>query len=355
MLPGTNFVEASRADLVPADVGQTAQRTTDVFEQARGGVLFIDEAYTLNPPAEGASSDFGREAVETLLGLMEDHRHEIAVIIAGYGEQMTRFLDANPGLASRFGRTLDFPGYSAEVLGLLFERAAAESDYTCADGVLDLARQALGARRSERNFGNARSARTLADRTIAAHARRISAGRAADQVSASTEELSVLTLADLHAALDLTSNDMWQIAQYLGSSGSYPAARDLVQLIADAYRDSDTYGPEHPNTLIVRHGLAHWTGEAGNAAAARDQLAALLPITERVLGPEHQETLAARNNLARWTGQAGDAAGARDQFAALLPICERVLGPEDQGTLIVRDNLAHWTGQAGIRLPTRAD
>ena len=97
-------------------------------------MLFIDEAYTLNPPAEGASSDFGREAVETLLGLMEDHRHEIAVIIAGYGEQMTRFLDANPGLASRFGRTLDFPGYSAEVLGLLFERAAAESDYTCADG-----------------------------------------------------------------------------------------------------------------------------------------------------------------------------------------------------------------------------
>jgi SpoVK/Ycf46/Vps4 family AAA+-type ATPase len=201
VLPGTNFVEASRADLVAGYVGQTAQRTTDVFEQARGGVLFIDEAYTLNPSADGASSDFGHEAVETLLGLMEDHRHEIAVIIAGYGEQMTRFLATNPGLASRFSRTLDFPGYSPEVLGLLFERAAAESEYTCADGVIDLARQALGARRSERNFGNARSARTLADRTIAAHARRIGANRA----PANMEELSVLTLADLRAALAETA------------------------------------------------------------------------------------------------------------------------------------------------------
>jgi SpoVK/Ycf46/Vps4 family AAA+-type ATPase len=201
VLPGTNFVEASRADLVAGYVGQTAQRTTDVFEQARGGVLFIDEAYTLNPSADGASSDFGHEAVETLLGLMEDHRHEIAVIIAGYEEQMPRFLDTNPGLASRFSRTLEFPGYSPEILGLLFERAVAESDYTCADGVLDLARQALGSRRSERNFGNGRSARTLADRTIAAHARRIGSNRA----PANTEELSVLILADLHAALAETA------------------------------------------------------------------------------------------------------------------------------------------------------
>jgi SpoVK/Ycf46/Vps4 family AAA+-type ATPase len=206
VLPGTSFVEASRADLVAGWVGQTAQRTTDVFERARGGVLFIDEAYTLNPAGERASSDFGHEAIETLLKLIEDHRSEIAVIVAGYGEHMTRFLDANPGLASRFTRILDFPGYSAEVLGLLFGKAVAESDYTCADGVLAEAREALGARRSERNFGNARAARALADRTIAAHARRIgTAGGAADRAQASTAELSALTLADLHAALAETA------------------------------------------------------------------------------------------------------------------------------------------------------
>ena len=95
-------------------------------------------------------------------------------------------------------------------------------------------------------------------------------------------------------------------------------------------------GPEHPDTLAARANLARWTGQAGDAAAARDQYAALLPVRERVLGPEHPDTLTARANLARWTGQAGDAAAARDQFAALLPVRERVLGPEHPDTLTAR-------------------
>ena len=87
------------------------------------------------------------------------------------------------------------------------------------------------------------------------------------------------------AVLDLTSDGMWQIARYLGYSGSYPAARDLFQLIADAHREDDAYGPEHPDTLAARANLARWTGEAGDAAAARDQFAALLPVRERVSRP----------------------------------------------------------------------
>ena len=149
------------------------------------------------------------------------------------------------------------------------------------------------------------------------------------------------------AVLDLTSGGMWQIARYLGYSGSYPAARDLAQLIADAYRDSDAYGPEHPDALTARHNLAYWTGVAGDAAGARDQLAALMPISERVRGPEHPGTLATRSQLARWAGVAGDAAGARDQLAALLPIRERVLGSEHPETLTTRYELAYWTGEAG--------
>ena len=149
------------------------------------------------------------------------------------------------------------------------------------------------------------------------------------------------------AVLDLTSDGMREIARYLGYSGSYPAARDLFGLIADAHRDSDAYGPQHPDTLSARHNLATWAGYAGDAAGARDQLAALLPIRERVRGPDHPGTLTTRNQLASWTGQAGDAAGARDQYAVLLPIRERVLGPEHPDTLRTRHNLATWTGQAG--------
>ena len=109
--------------------------------------------------------------------------------------------------------------------------------------------------------------------------------------------------------LDLTSGGMRRIARYLGYSGSYPAARDLSQLIADAHTGSDAYGPEHPDTLTALHNFAYATGTAGDAAGALDQLAALLPIRERVLGPEHRETLTSRANLAFWTGTAGDAAG----------------------------------------------
>ncbi len=149
------------------------------------------------------------------------------------------------------------------------------------------------------------------------------------------------------AVLDLTSGGMWQIARYLGYSGSYPAARDLFRLIADAHRESDAYGPEHPDTLAARTNVAMWTGEAGDAAGARDQYAALLPTYERVHGPEHPETLITRHNLATWTARAGDPAGARDQFTALLPIRERVQGPEHPNTLGTRVELAYWTGKMG--------
>jgi Domain of unknown function (DUF4062) len=159
-----------------------------------------------------------------------------------------------------------------------------------------------------------------------------------------------LLLPHARAVLTLTSGGMRPIANYLGHSGNYPAARDLWHLIVDAYSEDDAYGPEHRGTLAARYELADWVGEAGNGAAARDQFAALLPIVERVLGPEHPRTLTTRAGLARWAGEAGDAAGARDQFAVLLPIVERVLGPEHPRTLTTRDDLAHWAGRRGMRL-----
>jgi hypothetical protein len=149
------------------------------------------------------------------------------------------------------------------------------------------------------------------------------------------------------AVLDLTSSGIWQIALYLGAAGSYPAARDLFELIADAHDRSDTYGPEHRDTLAARNQFARWTGQAGDAAAAGDLLAALLPATRKVLGAEHPDTLSARDNLASRTGQAGDPAAARDQYAALVLVREKVPGAEHPETLTARSNLASWTGQAG--------
>ena len=129
------------------------------------------------------------------------------------------------------------------------------------------------------------------------------------------------------AVLDLTSHGMWQIAQYLAYSGSYLAARDLLQLITDAYRDSDAHGPEHPDTLGARHELAAWTGVAGDAAGARDRLAALLPVEERILGAEHPTPWppASFSPLDRACRRSDRGP---DRYAALLPVIERVLGPE---------------------------
>ena len=147
------------------------------------------------------------------------------------------------------------------------------------------------------------------------------------------------------AALGADSDSMAWIAEYLGFSGNYRAALALEEQVVNARQESR--GAENPGTLAARNNLAYWTGLAGDAAGARDQLAALLPVYERVLGSEHPDTLAARNNLAQLTARTGDAAGARDQLAALLPVYERVLGSEHPRTLAARNNLAYWTGLAG--------
>jgi Tetratricopeptide repeat len=147
------------------------------------------------------------------------------------------------------------------------------------------------------------------------------------------------------AALPADRRGLELMAYYLGYSGNYAAARDLLRGVHRAKEHE--YGQDDPNTLISARGFARWTGEAGDAAGARDQYAALLPIMDRVLGPDHRDALIARRGLAFWTGEAGDAAGARDQYAAVVSVMDRVLGPEHPDTLIARRDLASWTGEAG--------
>ncbi|KQX49518.1 MULTISPECIES: right-handed parallel beta-helix repeat-containing protein [unclassified Streptomyces] len=174
VLPRGQLVEVARADLVGRYVGHTAQLTKEVFQRALGGVLFVDEAYTLTPGGAGGSSDFGQEAVDTLLKLMEDHRDEVVVIVAGYTEEMDRFLNSNPGLASRFTRHVEFPNYSSDELVTIVRRHAVDNGYECAPGTASELREHFEAIPRGRTFGNARLARQTLEAMMTRQARRLS-------------------------------------------------------------------------------------------------------------------------------------------------------------------------------------
>lgn len=190
LLERGHLVEASRSDLVGEYVGHTAPKTQAAFRRALGGVLFIDEAYALVP--YGQSSDFGQEAISTLVKLMEDHRSEVVVIAAGYPGDMERFIDSNPGLASRFTRILTFEDYTAEELVRIVEYQAGQHDYQLAD---DTREQLLGYfenfPRGER-FGNGRTARQVFQRMTEQQAQRVS-----ELAAPRTEDLTVVRLEDL--------------------------------------------------------------------------------------------------------------------------------------------------------------
>src|SRR4051812_20910062 len=171
LLEKGHLIEVDRAGLVGEYVGSTAIKTDRAIRRALDGVLFIDEAYALAP--RGLQIDFGPEAIETILKRMEDYRHRLVVIVAGYPRLMHIFLDSNPGLRSRFAREITFPDYSTAELVAITREIAAKNEYTLADDAeLELRRIFGNVKRGE-GFGNARFARTLFEQALNAQALRL--------------------------------------------------------------------------------------------------------------------------------------------------------------------------------------
>ena len=168
-----HLVETDRAGLVAGFVGQTAGKVDEVVSRALDGLLFIDEAYTLVP--EGGGNDFGAEAVDTLLKRMEDYRDRLVVVVAGYPDEMARFLDSNPGLASRFGRRFEFADFDPLELETIFMRFVQDTGMSLtagAQGKLRVFLQAAYAARDDA-FGNGRFVRNIFERALERQADRL--------------------------------------------------------------------------------------------------------------------------------------------------------------------------------------
>lgn len=191
VLASGQLVEVSRGDLVAEYIGQTARRTKEAFDRARGGVLFIDEAYTL--ARSGSGGDFGSEAVDTLVKLMEDHRDEVVVIAAGYKTEMESFLATNQGLASRFASPIEFENYTPDELVIILGQHAEASGYRCSPETLATALHMFQRVNRGRDFGNGRYARQVLGGMITRQA-----GRIALMSSPTTHDLTMLLPEDLH-------------------------------------------------------------------------------------------------------------------------------------------------------------
>ena len=189
------MIETDRAGLVAGYMGQTAEKVKEVADKAMGGILFIDEAYTLVYDNEG---DFGQEAVDTLLKIMEDKRDELIVIVAGYPDLMEKFLDSNPGLRSRFNKYIHFEDYSDEELLTIFKAYVEEQDYSLAEGIDEVILSKIADIREKagENFGNAREIRNFFEKVISRQANRIMAA-SPDMMMEDENLLTTITAEDL--------------------------------------------------------------------------------------------------------------------------------------------------------------
>ena len=193
--------ETDRSGLVANYVGQTATKTNAIVDSALNGVLFIDEAYALVP--QNPMQDYGQEAISTLLKRMEDDRDKLVVIIAGYTNEMKRFIDSNPGLQSRFNRYINFPDYTSAELTDIFKMYMKKNQYTLAPDAEAYLKERFDdvVAHKDRNFGNARFARNVFEKSIQQQANRL-----AGQTNLTKNQLTELTLDDIKGGFASKTN-----------------------------------------------------------------------------------------------------------------------------------------------------
>ncbi|HUD26325.1 MAG TPA: CbbX protein [Burkholderiaceae bacterium] len=189
-----HLVAVTRDDLVGQYIGHTAPKTREVLKRAMGGVLFIDEAYYLYRPEN--ERDYGQEAIEILLQVMENQREDLVVILAGYKDRMARFFECNPGFSSRIAHHIDFPDYSEAELMRIADLMLEKMGYRFDDGALAAFGQYLKARMKQPHFANARSVRNALDRARLRHASRLFGAIA----GADRDALSTISAQDILAS-----------------------------------------------------------------------------------------------------------------------------------------------------------
>jgi len=197
-----HVVEVDRSDLVGAAVGSTAPMTAAKFREALGGVLFIDEAYSLTP--ENTPGDYGLEAVSTILKMMEDHRNDCIVIVAGYHREMQRFMESNTGLQSRFPKLLSFSEYDTDQLVAIFELQARQKGMIYGEEVLDKVRTVIPPAPRGHSFGNGRFIRNVLEEAVSNQATRLSAS---DPDSLTERDLRELIPSDVRPPTSMRAED----------------------------------------------------------------------------------------------------------------------------------------------------
>jgi hypothetical protein len=309
-----HMVEVARADLVAQYIGATAIKTTEVVTKALGGVLFVDEAYTLTAQSGGSGPDFGQEAVDTLMKMMEDHRDELVVIVAGYSELMERFLASNPGMASRFTRTIEFPNYSVDELVTITTNLCRKHYYELTDDATAALHEYFELVPKSDTFGNGRVARKLFESMVNNQASRL-ATAPPDRDS----ELSRFTAADLRtelaplraaapasaapaAATDpagaLQASTSWRrVADLVGQRPAREALGATVLRLANVRQRKDPIGAG-ANVAVA--------GVAGSGRAELVRLYAQCLAELDLVGVGHLVRASLDDDLrADWPGQAG--------------------------------------------------
>ena len=259
------LVEVDRSGLVAGYVGQTALKTQEVIDKALGGVLFIDEAYALTSNKGG--SDYGQEAVDTILKAMEDHRDDLIVIVAGYTELMQEFISSNPGLESRFNRFMHFPDYTVEELVGIFEMRCGKSCYTLSEDAKAILPDILREKSKDvKGFGNGRGVRNLFEHAISNQADRLSR----DDQELTRERLMEITAEDLRAAAAESDGDT------LDRAAAESSLKDLMSAVS-------SLSASLPD-------LPEGAGQTGSAGEAEKDAAEAAP-GEQEQAPAEQEQI----------------------------------------------------------------